>query len=159
MTKSDSEFLREAFTAAKEDINVDESLMNAYYGDTRQRARYKGTVENKYGETSIVGVSVPVDATVDEKAAIMASVQQALDDAADFSRLPREEKLEHYLRDAYKALRKILDQAHTNVGEVNWSNKNEKLMAMKISELGGIADMACIMIPREFTTVKENIND
>jgi hypothetical protein len=148
--KNENDFLREAFQEAKENINADDALMHAYYGDTRTRARYNGTVEDKYGKECVVGVSVPVDATVAEKAAIMASVQQAIDQSADFARLPREEKLEHYLRDAYKALRKILDLAHTNVGKVDWSNENEKAMALQISGIGSTADMACIMIPQEF---------
>lgn len=157
--KNDNDFLHEAFQEAKDDINADDALSLAYYGDSRPRARIVGKVEDKYGKESVVGVSVPVGATAEETAAIYESVMQAINQSADFARLPSEEKLEHYLRDAYKALRKILDLAHTNVGKVDWNNENEKTMAMKISELGGIADMACIMIPQEFGRNQENIND
>jgi hypothetical protein len=148
--KNDNDFLREAFAEAKENINADDALMNAYYGDTRTRARLMGKVEDKYGNESIVGVSVPVDATVEEKAAIIDSVMKAVNDSADFRRLPREERLEHYLRDAYKALRKILDTAVVGLNDVDWSNEREKQLMFKITGISSVADMACIMIPSEF---------
>lgn len=133
---------------------LDAKLNEGLYGDSRPRMRINGTVEDKYGDHAVVGVSVPVGATEDEKKAIFDSIMKITNDIADFNRLSREEQLDHYLDIAVKALYEIMNSCHTDLRDLkseDWTNPVIKNMMGKISHASCTADMALVMIPSSIT--------
>lgn len=134
-----------------EEMNEIRSAINeSLYGDSRPRMRINGTIENKFGEQSVVGVSVPVGATEDEKKAIFDSIMKASNEIAEFRRLPREKQLEYYLDIAIEALYSIVDKSHYNLVAMStedWANPTIKDMMEKISHAGCTADMALCQMP------------
>jgi len=132
------------------DIFGDPEMNLMMYGDERPRARLKGKMTDQYGEEAVVGVSVPVDATDEEKKNILESIQKSLNEASAFERLPREEKLEHYLNIAVQALYKIMNSSQSPVTDMTgdlWQHDVFKERVFQLSGICCVADMALIQIP------------
>jgi hypothetical protein len=132
------------------DLHGDPEFNLQLYGDARPRMRVTGTIDTSDGKTAVVGVSVPVGATAEEKKAIFDSIMQAEKQTYQFSLLPREQKLEHYLTIAVQALYQIMNEGHTDIREMVSSDAGTSLLwsyAGKISGMGTTADMALIQIP------------